>query len=223
MMISTCDSSVNYTYLCNYENDEGNPGSSCGEEIGPLVGEHTTDVQGVCVFAPLQKDIDKWNEDKDAWDEYRQKHEKHWPVASGVISGGYRCWSGIRPAIYPGQIDADWATDTYGDMEYSTGGIGPNERITIYDLKDMFALLVDKHELEENQPFGFLFVIDNTGSISLSQWQTDARTDFLQWIEDEYPQCQVREITLSNYLVDGEDWLRHFKQYYEETVSRGHL
>lgn len=217
--ISTCDSSVDYAYLCPYEDETGNPENSCYE------GWADDDPDGNCVFPPLQSDLDKWNEDLTQWNETRNDYQDSWPIAGGIISGGYRCWAGIDAAIYP--TSEDWAQDTYGDFEFAVGGSDYNNRLLLTDLQTMFELLYQKHidseELVEHDDFGFLFLIDNTGSITEAQWGNgaDIRGQFLEWIESEYPECQIKIVDLDDYLVDGEDWLRHFAEYYEETATEG--
>lgn len=213
VMISTCDSSVNYTYLCPFEQADGTPGNSCSP------GWDQFDPDGSCVLTPIQADIDKWNADLMLWNDAKDRYEKDYPTAAGIISGGYRCWAGVQAAIYP--TGETWATDTYGDFEYASGGYDANNRITLSNLQDMFTTLHAKHELEEDEPFGFLWVIDNTGSITVAQWGTNVKADFLSWIASTYPECEVKEIQLNNYLVDGEDWLRHFAEYYTDVGKRG--
>lgn len=207
VLISTCDSSVNYTYLCSFELADGTPGNSCAPS------------ETNCVYTPTADDIAKWYADKQLWEKARDTYQKDWPAAAGIISGGYKCWAGQQEAIYP--YGEDWAEDTYGFFEYMTGGTDENNRITLTNLQNMFNTLKDKHELEADEEFGFLFVIDNTGSITVAQWGTNVKADFLSWIDSTYPQCQVKEVTLSNYLVDGEDWLRHFAEYYTDVGKQG--
>jgi hypothetical protein len=225
VMISTCDSSVNYAQLCVYETPEGNPPSvghpaECDfftMQFGP---------EGSCVLDPLQVDRDKWNLDRNAFNTTREKYEKEWPVAGGIISGGYRCWAGVKRAVMcEGEPEAE---DTYGNLEFMRSGSATNARIDLADLQTMFTTLYNKHGFKDENgdptnegTFGFLFVVDATGSIVVSEWPASVKTDFEAWIDSEYPNCRKKVITLSNYLVDGEDWLRHFDKYYRETVRKG--
>lgn len=214
VIISTCDSSVNYTYLCFFEDANGNPGNSCPP------GTNQNDPDGSCVLNPKQADRDKWNLDRNNFTQTRLKHEANWPVAGGIISGGYRCWAGVKAAITA--ISEPWVQDTYGDFIFAASGTGNNARINLADLQNLFAALFQKHNLPDNNAlFGFLFIVDNTGSITVNQWPAQVKTDFINWVQATYPNCRIREIILSNYLVDGEDWVRHCDEYYQDVVKNG--
>lgn len=214
VVISTFDSSVSYTHLCFFENNDGTPGASCFSY--PPADRYDPD--GSCVHAPKQWDKDKWNLDVDNFTQTRLANEAEWPIAGGIITGKYRCWAGVKESITA--ITEPWVEDTYGDFEFMASGTGTNSRITLQDLKDMFESLYDKHGfVDKLGKFSFLFLVDNTGSILISEWPLQVKTDFEAWVETEYPNCQKRIVELSDYFADGEDWVRHCDVYYQETIE----
>ena len=107
-------------------------------------------------------------------------------------------------------------------------GTSATARIALQDLKDLFETLYDKHFPPASEPGGvrnkshqavFLFDVDNTGSILLSEWPASVRTDFLTWLASNYQKVTVRETIITNYLVDGEDWLRRMRDNYIDYIE----
>jgi hypothetical protein len=43
------------------------------------------------------------------------------------------------------------------------------------------------------------------------------KDDFTNWLASIYPNFSRREWTISNYLTDGEDWLRRLIYHYPDT------
>lgn len=223
--ISTVDSSVNYAHLCNFEDANGcwPPNvAPCGPTACSLP---QTAPDGNCVGTPLAIDISKYNADRQLIIDSLDEHGGSWPLAAAEIIGRYRCWAGTKRAVVPdGQSDP---TDSFGPMEFMVSGTGFSARITLQDLKDLFEQLYDKHfppessERDKTHKAVFLFDIDDSGSITVAQWPSTVKTNFLSWLSTEYPNVRRREWTISNYLVDGEDWLRRLNDHYLDTVNGG--
>jgi hypothetical protein len=226
--ISTVDSSVNYTQLCNFEDAAGcwPPGVfpcgpvACSPPFNPP--------DGWSVRAPLPIDIAKYTADRQLVIDSVDAHGGAWPLAASEIIGRYAYWAGTKLAVVPdGEPDP---TDSFGAMEFRLSGTASNARITLQDLKDLFETLYDKHFPPANEPGGvrdknheavFLFDVDNSGSITIAQWPSSVRTNFLSWLATDYPNVRRREWTISNYLTDGEDWLRRLNDHYLDTVNGG--
>ncbi len=222
--ISTIDSSVNYAHLCNFEDASGcfPPFvAPCGPVDCPE--RFPTDPPGDCVGAPKAVDIAKYNADQQLMTDALDKHGKEYPLAGGEILGGFKCWAGTKNAVVPaGQSDPE---DSFGPMEFVLTGTSATARITLQDLKNLFETLYDKHfpppggVRNKSHEAVFLFDVDNTGSILLSEWPASVRTDFLAWLAANYQKVTVRETIITNYLVDGEDWLRRMRDNYIDYIE----
>ena len=221
ILISTFDSSINYSHLCLFENSSGTgPGLSCSSS-------QPHDPDGSCVQAPKQVDKTKWNLDVANFTNTRLEYESEWPVAAGIVSGGFRCWGGVKKSICA--ITEPWIEDSYGEADFMVGGLNPTIRITLSNLKTLFETLYNKHGFTDagGNPSklgkcGLLLLVDNTGSIDIHKWQygTYTLTLFNTWIITEYPNCEKTIIFKENYILDGEDWVRHFDEFYRERVEQ---
>lgn len=216
--ISTIDSSVEYTHLCNFEDANGlfppffpNGPPDCSVPIGAA--------DGFCVKAPKANDIARYTADRQAIIDMLDLYGDEWPLAAGEIVGKFRCWAGVKAAVVTaGEPDPE---DSFGAMEIKLSGTGTNARISLVDLQDLFWTLFDKHPRlnpggtrDTEADFVFLFDVDNSGSISLFEWPNAVKTAFDNWVTTTFPKCQVRQTTISNYLVDTERWLMRLKNNY---------
>jgi hypothetical protein len=211
--ISTLDSSVTYTYLCDFENSSGSPGSSCPPGTGSADGDG--------VLTPIASDISKYNADRALIVSSLTSYGAAWPLAASEIIGKFKRWAGVvRAVVAAGQ---PLPQDSYGDMEFVLSGTSATARISLTDLQNLFQTLYNKHfpGMDNNQFATFLFDEDSSGSITVSQWPASVKTAFLNWIASTYPHVRVREFTITNYLVDGEDWIRRLNDHYLDTVVNG--
>lgn len=204
--ISTIDSSVTYTYLCDFENSSGDPGSSCPGGTGSADGDG--------VLTPIASDISKYNADKALLAATLGKISNK--LAAGEIIGKFKRWSGVTRAIYPN--GEALPVDSFGNMELVLSGTSATARITLGDLQTLFTTLYQKHfpGAGNNEVAILIFDVDNSGSITTAQWPSSVRTDFLAWMASNYPNVKVKEYTITNYLIDGEDWIRRLNDHVKE-------
>ncbi len=214
--MSTVDSSVEYAQLCVYETTTGAvPTFSTPAECTPITN-FQNNAAGSCVKPPLQADRDRYNADALA---FKNGLQERFKVASGILGGTGFCWAGVKGAVITeGEDDPE---DSFGPQEYETSGTSATARVGLQDLKDMFENLYAKHEFKDKDgnpdkkaEAVLLLDVDNSGSITLSQWPAANKASFLSWLATEYPKVTVRESTISNYQIDGENWLgRQLKNY----------
>jgi len=193
------DSSVEYARLCVYESLEGETAYECRP-----IADYQDGAAGSCVLSPLERDRTKYNGDRQ---NFIDALHDGFPVASAIISAGGFCWSGTKGSVITeGEPDPE---DSFGDMYFTTAGSGRDARISLEDLQTTFETLYQKHEFADQEGRAvLLFDVDNSGSIRVSQWPASVKDEFLSWVASEYPNVIVRETTISNYISDGEDWIR---------------
>jgi hypothetical protein len=220
--ISTTDSSVYYAHLCNFETAGGlfPPGGLFGPAECPL--KPSTDPDGSGVGTPKANDIARWNADRLALADALDEHGDKWPLTAAILAPRFRCWAGTLDAIRPnGEPNAQ---DSHGDIIMTNAvGTGPTVRLTFLDLQFFFDLLVVKQ-------FGFPYAgqkaevildVDDSGSTREIEWSPGTRTTFITYLQNNYPNFHYTEKRISNYLTDGEDWLRRMKDFYLEIVNNG--
>ncbi len=209
--ISTVDSSVEYARLCVFE-------GLSGTYSFPAECDYYTYYQqsaGSCVLEPLQRDRDAYNGDRVA---FADALEDGFPVASAILSATGFCWSGTKDAVITaGEADP---MDTFGTMHFAVTGSSATARLAAGELQNTFELLYNKHGFTDKEGTAtLLFDVDNSGSIRVDQWPASSKSQFLSWLSTEYPNVTVRETTIANYQVDGEDWLRRQLDNYERLKS----
>jgi len=223
LIMHTIDSSVEYTYLCAFETeDPDSPACIIWRD-----GRDSSSPEGSCIGDPTQEDKDKWNSDREAWNDLLAKEGKDWPVSGAVLSGKGKCWGGVQEAIWP--KGESWVMDSFGGWTFKATGDGTaSNRMKLDDLKNTFIELFEdffkddpEEEVDKEIEFAFLMIVDNTGSIRLSEWESGAQTleDFKDWVFTEYPNVRYTEKILSDYIQDGEDWLRHATEFYQEVID----
>ncbi len=229
--ISTVDSSVNYTQLCVFETSTGAV-PTYGSSSGYPECDYQTNYQlsdGTCVRSPLAGDRAKYNADRQ---QFIDDIDDAFPVASAIISGTGYCWAGTKASVITaGEADPE---DSFGPMSFRVGGTSRTNRITLADLQETFRQQWKKHGLKDDLETAndadedktrkdteavLLFDVDNSGSISVSQWPSTIRTEFETWVRTEYPKVEIRATVISNYQVDGEDWIRRQHDAYKKLVE----
>lgn len=225
--ISTCDSSVNYTQLCRFETVTGQPPGLAGPTACTPAAKPDHGPDGSCVDAPLAIDITKYNNDRNALTAALAANPL-WPLAAATMMPGFKCWAGVTGALKAaGEPDPQ---DSFGAIPFVATGTSPTARMTLADLQSTFETLYDLHFPPADEPTGvrdqehratFLWDVDNSGSIFLSQWPPAVETAFLNWLAANYPKVRRRRWIINNYLVDGEDWIRRLKDHYLDTVAGG--
>lgn len=222
----TLDSSWHYAQLCSFESADGCfptvalTAPPCASASIECPTKPETDPDGSGVGTPKSSDIDRWNEDRIALNTYRSAHEDRWPIAIGELGGKFRNWAGVIGALMPsGEANAK---DTYGDVEIRFTGTSPTARVTLADLQDLFDDLFAKHNLGGKTGTATLLLgVDNSGSITLSQWPAAVKASFLAYIASDYPNVTIREYTLTIALSSGdtERWLKQIKDQYQILIQ----